>query len=34
LVVPGSQWKAIGLATRHLPRPLLRAMTRRLNGAG
>ncbi len=30
LVIPGPQWKAIVAGTRQLPRPLLRALTRRL----
>lgn len=29
LAVPGLRWKAIGVATRHLPRPVVRALTRR-----
>jgi short-subunit dehydrogenase len=30
MVVPGPQWKAIAAGTRHMPRPLLRLLTRRL----
>lgn len=30
MVIPGAQWKAIATGTRHLPRPLLRGLTRRL----